>query len=65
LSFERLELENELLRAYESLTVDSIVVITADSDKYKTIISLRERLRTVNQEIKKIDKKILDLFFQR
>ena len=65
LSVERLELDNEILRSYESLTVDSIVVITSDSDKFKTITSLRERLKFVTQEMKKIDKKIMSLFIQR
>jgi len=63
LSIERLEIENEILRSYESLTVENIVTITSKSpDKFKTIISLRERLKIVNQEIKKIDRKIFKLF---
>jgi hypothetical protein len=65
LSVERLELENEIIRSYESLTVDSIVVITSDSDTFKTITSLREKLKVVNQEMHKMDKKIMGLFIQR
>jgi 23S rRNA U2552 (ribose-2'-O)-methylase RlmE/FtsJ len=64
LSVERLEIENEILRSYESLTVDNATTITTNStsDKLKTITSLRERLKTVNQVLKKTDKKILKLF---
>ncbi len=64
LSGERLEIENELLRSYESLTVDKTVTLTSasTSDKFKTIISLRERLKIVSKEMKKIDKKILKSF---
>jgi hypothetical protein len=64
LSVESLEIENDILRSYESLAVDNSVKIASItiSDKFKTITSLRERLKTVNQEMKKIDKKILKLF---
>jgi hypothetical protein len=64
LSVERLEIENELLRSYESLSVDKTIPLTSasTSDKFKTIISLRERLKIVNKEMKKIDKKILKFF---
>ncbi len=64
LSVERLELENEILRSYESLTVDSAETITSVSaiEKFKTITSLRERLKTVNQVLKKTDRKIMKLF---
>jgi hypothetical protein len=64
LSAERLEIENEILRSYESLTAEKTATITSksSSDKFQTIISLRERLKIVNQEIKKIDQKILKLF---
>ncbi len=60
LSVEKLEIENEILKVYESLIADSFLKIT--SDKLKTIESLRERLDIVNQEMKKTDKKILKLF---
>jgi hypothetical protein len=64
LSVERLEIENEILRTYESLTVDTVVPIASvsTSDKFKTITSLRERLKIANQEMKKTDQKILKLF---
>ncbi len=64
LSVERLELENEILRSYESLTVDSAETITSVSaiEKFKTITSLRERLKTVNQVLQKTDRKIMKLF---
>jgi hypothetical protein len=64
LSVERLEIENEILRSYESLTVDTVVPIASisTSSKFKTIISLRERLKIANLEMKKIDRKILKLF---
>jgi hypothetical protein len=63
LSVERLEIENEILRSYESLTVDTVVPIASisTSSKFKTIISLRERLKIANLEMKKIDRKILKL----
>jgi hypothetical protein len=60
LSVEKLEIENEILKVYESLIADNFLTIT--SDKLKTIESLRERLDIVNQEMKKTDKKILKLF---
>jgi phosphosulfolactate synthase (CoM biosynthesis protein A) len=60
LSVERLEIENEILRFYESLVIDNIAIIV--SDKLKVITSLRKRLSIVNQEMKKIDRKILELF---
>ena len=60
LSVEKLEMENEILKLYESLTADSFLTIT--SDKLKMIESLRDRLKTINQEMKKTDKKILKLF---
>jgi len=63
LSVEKFEMENELLKLYESSMVDNIVAIT--SDKLKTIYSLSERLHIVNQEMKKVDKKILKLFKDR
>jgi hypothetical protein len=64
LSVERLEIENEILRSYESLAVENTVTITSisTSDKFKTITSLRERLKILNKEMKKIDKKISKLF---
>ena len=64
LSVERLEIENEILRSYESLAVENIVTITSisTSDKFKVITSLRERLKILNKEMKKIDKKISKLF---
>jgi len=64
LSVERLEIENEILRSYESLTLDSAETITSVSaiEKFKTIASLRERLKTVNQVLKKTDRKIMKLF---
>jgi hypothetical protein len=63
LSVEKLEMEQEILTLYESLIIDNAVTI--NSDKLKTIESLRERLNIVNQEMKKIDKKILKMFEKR
>jgi hypothetical protein len=60
LSVEKLEMENEILKLYESLSADSFLTIT--SDKLKMIESLRARLNTVDKEMKKKDKKILKLF---
>ncbi len=60
LSVEKLEMEQEILTLYESLIIDNVVTI--NPDKLKTIESLRERLNIVNQEMKKIDKKILKIF---
>jgi len=60
LSVERLEIENEMLKFYESLAIDNIVRVTPD--ELKAITSLRKRLSIVNQEMKKIDRKILKLF---
>jgi hypothetical protein len=63
LSVEKLEMEQEILTLYESLIIDNVVTI--NPDKLKTIESLRERLNIVNQEMKKIDKKILKMFEKR
>jgi len=60
LSVEKLEMEQEILTLYESLIIDNVVTI--NSDKLKTIESLRERLNIVNREMKKTDKKILKTF---
>ena len=60
LSVEKLEMEQEILTLYESLIIDNVVTI--NPDKLKTIESLKERLNIVNQEMKKIDKKILKMF---
>ena len=60
LSVEKLEMETEILKLYESLIIDNVVTI--NSEKLKTIESLRERLKIVSQEMKKIDKKILKTF---
>jgi prephenate dehydrogenase len=60
LSAEKFEMEHEILKLYESLSLDSFLTIT--SDKLKMIESLRERLDIVNQEMKKTDKKILKIF---
>jgi hypothetical protein len=60
LSVEKLEIENEILKMYESLIADNVVTISPD--QLKAIKSLRERLKTVSQEMKKTDKKILKLF---
>ena len=60
LSVEKLEMEQEILTLYESLIIDNVVTI--NPEKLKTIESLRERLNIVNQEMKKIDKKILKIF---
>ena len=60
LSVEKLEMENEILKLYESLSADSFLTVT--SDKLKMIESLRDRLKTINQEMKKTDKNILKLF---
>ena len=63
LSVEKLEMEQEILTLYESLIIDNVVTI--NPDKLKTIESLKERLNIVNQEMKKIDKKILKMFEKR
>ncbi len=60
LSVEKLEIENEILKLYESLIADNVVTISPD--ELKAIKSLRERLKIVSQEMKKTDKKILKLF---
>jgi hypothetical protein len=60
LSVEKLEMEQEILTLYGSLIIDNVV--TLNSDKLKTIDSLRDRLKIVSQEMKKIDKKILKTF---
>jgi hypothetical protein len=60
LSAEKFEMEHEILKSYESLIVDKVITIT--SETLKTIESQRERLNTVNQEMKKTDKKILKMF---
>ena len=60
LSVEKLEMENEILKLYESLTADSFLTIT--SNKLKKIESLRNRLKIINKEMKKTDRKILKLF---
>jgi hypothetical protein len=60
LSVEKLEMETEVLKLYESLIVDNVATI--NSEKLKTIESLRDRLKIVNQEMKKVDKKILKTF---
>ena len=60
LSVEKLEMENEILKLYESLTADSFLTIT--SNKLKKIESLRDRLKIINKEMKKTDRKILKLF---
>ena len=60
LSAEKFEMEHEILKLYESLSLDSFLTIT--SDKLKMIESLRERLDIVNQEMKKTDKQILKIF---
>ena len=60
LSAEKFEMEHEILKSYESLIVDNVITMT--SETLKTIESQRERLNTVNQEMKKTDKKILKMF---
>jgi hypothetical protein len=60
LSVEKLEMDQEILTLYGSLIIDNVVTI--NSDKLKTIDSLRDRLKIVSQEMKKIDKKILKTF---
>jgi len=60
LSVEKLEIENEILKFYETLIADNVVTIP--SDKIDTIKSLRQRLKSVNQEMKKTDRKISKLF---
>jgi hypothetical protein len=60
LSVEKLEVEHEILKLYESLIVANVATIT--SDKLKTIESLRDRLKIVNREMKKIDNRILKIF---
>ena len=59
LSVEKLEIENELLKLYESLIVANVIIT---SDKLKPIESMKERVKIVNKEMKKIDKKILKSF---
>ena len=60
LSVEKLEIENEILKFYETLIADNVVTIP--SEKIDTIKSLRQRLKSVNQEMKKTDRKISKLF---
>ncbi len=60
LSVERLEMENEVLRLYESSAIDNMAKIA--SNKLRTITSLRKRLSIVNQEMRNTDRKILALF---
>ncbi len=60
LSVEKLEIENEILKFYETLIAENVVTIP--SDKIDTIKSLRQRLKIVNQEMKKTDRKISKLF---
>jgi hypothetical protein len=60
LSAEKFEMEHEILKSYESLIVDNVITMT--SETLKTIESQMERLNTVNQEMKKTDKKILKMF---
>jgi hypothetical protein len=60
LSVEKLEMENDIIKLYESLTADSFLAIT--SDKLNMIESMRDRLKIIDQEMKKTDKKILKLF---
>jgi hypothetical protein len=60
LSAEKFEMEHEILKSYECLIVDNVITMT--SETLKTIESQRERLNTVNQEMKKTDKKILKMF---
>ena len=64
LSVERLEIENEILRSYESLNFENAETAKSisTSEKFKTISSLKERLKTVNQVLKKTDRKIMKLF---
>jgi ppGpp synthetase/RelA/SpoT-type nucleotidyltranferase len=64
LSVERLEIENEILRSYESLNFENAETAKSisTSEKFKTITSLKERLKTVNQVLKKTDRKIMKLF---
>ena len=64
LSVERLEIENEILRSYESLNFENAETTKSisTSEKFKTITSLKERLKTVNQVLKKTDRKIMKLF---
>lgn len=59
LSDERLAMENEILKLYDSLTINN--VITINDDKLEKIESLRTRLDIVNKEMKKTNKKILKL----
>jgi hypothetical protein len=60
LSAEKFELEHEILKSYESLIVGN--AITINSETLTTIESQRKRLNTVNQEMKKTDRKILKMF---
>jgi hypothetical protein len=53
-------MENDIIKLYESLTADSFLAIT--SDKLNMIESMRDRLKIIDQEMKKTDKKILKLF---
>ncbi|MDD3792906.1 MAG: hypothetical protein PHY74_07220 [Candidatus Bathyarchaeota archaeon] len=59
LSVERLTIENDLLKFYESFAVDKNSKM--DTDKIENITSLRKRLSIVNQELKKTDLKLLEL----
>jgi ppGpp synthetase/RelA/SpoT-type nucleotidyltranferase len=67
LSVERLEIENEILRSYESLNFENAETAKSisTSEKFKTITSLKERLKTVNQVLKKTDRKIMKFFKEK
>ena len=67
LSVERLEIENEILRSYESLNFENAETAQSisTSEKFKTITSLKERLKTVNQVLKKTDRKIMKFFKEK
>ena len=67
LSVERLEIENEILRSYESLNFENAETAKSisTSEKFKTITSLKERLKTANQVLKKTDRKIMKFFKEK
>ena len=63
LSGHLLEKEKEMLKLYESSTVNGEVTINSDKIyKVKSIKELRETIGNINQEMNKIDKQVLKMF---
>lgn len=57
LSHERLHVENEILKVYDSLRLNDGIIIT-DKAQAKEIISLREKLAHIKKEMNKVDRQI-------